>query len=264
MRNWVGLLLVLAAVLATASAATAINPNDANWDLSWPQAKVEMPLAWNLSTGNKHVIVAVVDTGVDPSLKDLQGALVPGWDFISGGYTKTDLEGHGTLVASIIAARGNNHVGIAGYCWSCRVMPVRVSNGVEFDDGLAAQGIRWAADHGARIISLGFSDEGDDRRAIRSVAAAIAYAAQKGVLVLASAGNTGSLGLHLSRQPTPARTPWRGPTGSTSCFPGRPGVTGSTSRRPAVSLRSRGATEPSGPAAPRSAPRRLPGLPASC
>jgi thermitase len=180
-------------VLATASSALAINPNDADWDLSWPQARVQMPLAWDQSTGDRHVIVAVVDSGVDPAVKDLQGALVPGWDFVSGGYTKVDADGHGTLVSSIIAARGNNGIGIAGYCWSCKVMPIRVGAGVSFDGGLAAAGIRWAADHGARIISISFSDEGTEGSDPR-VAAAIAYAARKNVLVLASAGNTGGSG----------------------------------------------------------------------
>jgi subtilisin family serine protease len=194
MKKSVGLLLLLAVVLATAGSAAAINPNDANWSLSWPQARVKMPLAWNLSTGSRHVTVAVVDTGIDPALKDLKGRMVPGRDFISGGYTKVDLDGHGTLSATIIAARGNNGVGIAGYCWSCRVMPVRVSSdGQTFDGGLVAAGITWAADHGARIISLGFSDEGQSASDPR-VAAAIAYAAQKGVLVIASAGNSGSSG----------------------------------------------------------------------
>ncbi len=193
MRNWVGFLLLAAAVLATAGSALAVSPNDADWNLSWPQQNVRMPLAWNLSTGNRHVKIAVVDTGVDPAVADLEGALVPGWDFVSGGYTNVDTEGHGTLVASIIAARGNNGIGIAGYCWTCKVMPVRVSANGEFDAGLAADGIRWAADHGARIISISFSGEAGSPPD-QAIAAAIAYAAQKGVLVLASAGNTGSSG----------------------------------------------------------------------
>ena len=171
----------------------AINPNDADWNLSWPQARVKMPLAWDLSRGSPSVIVAVVDTGVNPSIKDLQGALVPGKDFISGGMTSSDQDGHGTLVASIIAARGNNGTGIAGYCWTCKVMPVRVSAGTIFDGSLAAQGIRWAVDNGARIISVSFSDEGQSGSDPK-VASAIAYASQRGVLVLASAGNTGNSG----------------------------------------------------------------------
>ena len=152
-----------------------------------------MSSAWNLTRGNRHVIVAVVDTGVNPKLRDLRHALVRGRDFVTGGYTKVDDDGHGTLVTSIIAARGNNGTGIPGYCWACKVMPIRVADGTSFDTSVAAQGIRWAVVHGARIISLSFSEDpgsGSDP----SLAAAIAYAAQKGVLVLTSAGNTAGSG----------------------------------------------------------------------
>jgi subtilisin family serine protease len=186
-------LLLLVGALATAGSAWALKPNDADWTLKWPQGRVHMSSAWNLTRGNRHVIVAVVDTGVNPKLRDLKGALVRGRDFVSGGYTKVDTEGHGTLVASIIAARGNNGSGVPGYCWRCRVMPVRVSANGSYNTAVAATGIRWAADHGARIISLSFS-EAAGSTSDPSMAAAIAYAAQKGVLVLSSAGNTAASG----------------------------------------------------------------------
>jgi len=152
-----------------------------------------MAQAWNLTRGSKHVVVAVVDTGVNPKIRDLKGALVPGRDFVSGGYTKVDTEGHGTLVASIIAARGDNAWGVPGYCWRCRVMPIRVAGGTSFNMSVAAQGIRWAVDHGARIITVSFS-ETPGSSSDPSLAAAVAYAAQKGVLVLTSAGNTAGTG----------------------------------------------------------------------
>jgi subtilisin family serine protease len=183
----------LVGVLATAGSAWALRPNDDNWALQWPQAKVSMSQAWNLTRGNRHVIVAVVDTGINPRIKDFKGALVPGRDFVSGGYTKVDTEGHGTLLASIIAARGNNAWGVPGYCWRCRLMPIRVAAGQSINTSVAAQGIRWAADHGARIITISFS-ETPGSSSDPSVAAAIAYAAQKGVLVLTSAGNTAGTG----------------------------------------------------------------------
>ena len=89
-----------------------------------------MAHAWDVTRGSRNVIVAVVDTGVNPRIRDLRGGLVPGRDFVSGGFTNVDTDGHGTLVASIIAARGNNGTGVPGYCWSCRVMPVRVADGI--------------------------------------------------------------------------------------------------------------------------------------
>ena len=171
-----------------------------------------MPSAWNLTRGSRHVVVAVVDTGVNPKIRDLRGALVPGRDFISGGYTKVDHDGHGTLMASIIAARGNNGRGIPGYCWSCRVMPIRVADLTSFNTSVAAQGVRWAADHGARIITLSFVED-PGSSADPSLAAAIAYAAQKGALVLTSAGNTGSTGYTY-----PAADPGAYPVAGTSKY----------------------------------------------
>ncbi len=176
-------------MLATAGSALAFTPNDADWSLTWPQTRVKMSRTWNLTRGSGQVIVAVVDSGVNPNFRDFRGALVPGRDFVSGGYTKVDDDGHGTEMASIIAARGNNGSGIPGYCWSCKVMPVRVSDGTTTSNTLVAEGINWAADHGAQIITISSSEEGD-QPADPGVAAAIAYAARKGILVLASAGNT--------------------------------------------------------------------------
>ena len=170
----------------------AFTPNDSDWNVTWPQANVKMPLAWNLTRGSRHVVVAVVDTGINPRIKDFKGAIVPGKDFVAGGYTQADEDGHGSLVSSIIAARGNNGTGIPGYCWTCKVMPVRVAVGTEFDTDVAAQGIRWAVDHGANIITLSWSEA--DSSPDPNVASAIAYAARQGVLVLVSAGNTGSTG----------------------------------------------------------------------
>ena len=195
MRQRVGLFLLpvlIAGALVTAGLAMAFTPNDSDWTMKWGLGRVEMPLAWNLTRGNRHVIVAVVDTGINPKIPDFRGALVPGKDFVTGGYTKVDGDGHGTLVSSIIAARGNNGSGIPGYCWGCRVMPVRVAVGTSFSTSLAAEGIRWAADHGARIISLSWSEKGSVSDP--GVAAAISYAAAKGILVLASSGNTGASG----------------------------------------------------------------------
>jgi subtilase family protein len=187
------LVLAVVAVLACAGSAAALTPDDPTWPGAWGQKRVGMAAAWDLTTGNPSVIVGVVDTGVDPSVPDIKGQLVPGWDFISNEWTRKDLGGHGTLVASIIAGHGNDGTGVAGYCWRCKVMPVRVSyDGDTYDGSRASQGIRWAVDHGARVLSLSFSDQGAFAIGDSSVRSAIAYAAQKGVPVFASAGNSSS------------------------------------------------------------------------
>jgi thermitase len=185
--------VAIVAVLSCASTAAAITPNDPVWEQSWGQQQVGMTAAWDITKGDPNVIIAVVDTGVDPNVPDLQGALVPGWDFVTNSYTVQDTGGHGTLSGTIAVGRGNNGIGMAGYCWGCRLMPVRVAaSGTGFDGYLSSLGIRWAVDHGARIISIGFSDEGTFSTPEPQVAAAIAYAAQHNVLVIASAGNTGT------------------------------------------------------------------------
>jgi hypothetical protein len=183
------------AVLGLASTAGAITPNDPVWAQSWGEQQVGMATAWDITKGDPSVVIGIVDTGSLTTVPDLQGQLVPGWDFITNSAAMQDTGGHGTLSATIAVGKGNDGQGVAGYCWRCKVMPVRVaSSGSGFDSGLAALGIRWAVDHGARIISIGWSDEGTYTVPEPRIASAIAYAAQHNVLVLASAGNTGATG----------------------------------------------------------------------
>jgi subtilisin family serine protease len=187
------LLAILIVALACASPAAALTPNEKSFASAWGQKQVNMPRAWDITIGSPRVIIADVDTGVFSSLPDLRGALVPGWDFVENDSTTEDRMGHGTVTATEMVARGNNGYGIAGYCWRCKLMPIRVSrNGLNFNPALTAEGIRWAVDHGARIISLSFNDEGDSPTADPQIAAAIADAAQRNVLVVGSAGNTGT------------------------------------------------------------------------
>lgn len=180
--------LALAAAVLVQGGQAALEPNDPFWRQSWSQVILRMPEVWQRTTGSPDVIIGMVDTGVDPSIPDLQGQLVPGWDFVANDAVPRDTAGHGTHVASVIAARGNNGIGIAGYCWECRIMPVRITPNGQATPQQIAQGIYWAVDHGARIITIGLNsgspnfDEGS----------AMAYARSKGVLVIASAGNTGT------------------------------------------------------------------------
>jgi subtilisin family serine protease len=90
-----------------------------------------------------------------------------------------------------MVARGDNAVDIAGYCWQCRLMPVRVGSSQRTDDTLIATGIRWAVDQGARIINVGFVHH-EPPAPDMTVGAAVAYAVARGALVVASAGNAGN------------------------------------------------------------------------
>lgn len=154
---------------------------------SWPLANPGFPDAWSLTTGSSDTVVAVLDTGVQPNHPDL-GTLVPGYDFVNSDSDPSDDEGHGTAVAGIIAGQGNNGLGIAGTCWQCRIMPVKVLD--SFGDGTdsaVASGIIWAVDHGADVINLSLGGSGSSQ----TLADAVSYAQKRNVVVVASAGNGG-------------------------------------------------------------------------
>jgi thermitase len=164
-------------------------PNDYWWPNEWSLVRVGAPKAWDLSRGSSSVTIAVLDTGVDPSQPDLQGAFVPGWNTLANTSTTTDTDGHGTLAAGVALARSNNGIGVASYCWSCSLMPVKVidSGGVGSTSSVA-NGITWATDHGARVISmsLGFSSSSS------TLQSAVQYAHNHGVVIVAAAGNYGT------------------------------------------------------------------------
>jgi subtilisin family serine protease len=162
-------------------------PNDAEWPEQWGLRLTGISQAWQLAPPAQNVVVAVIDTGVDATHPDLQGVVVPGYDFINQTATPNDDEGHGTGVAGVIAARTDNRIGIAGICGGCRIMPVKAldHNGVG-DDSVIAAGIVWAVDHGANVINLSLGGPGTTP----ALSDGIAYAVGKGVLVIAAAGNS--------------------------------------------------------------------------
>jgi subtilisin family serine protease len=164
-------------------------PNDPLWPSQWSPVKTHAPAAWNRTTGDPATVVAVVDTGVDPSQPDLAGRLAPGYDFVNGDSDPGDDNGHGTAVAGIVAAVGDNHIGVAGYCWRCRVMPLKAldANGGGFASDVA-RAVVWATDHGARVINTSLGGPVEDA----SLAAAAQYAQLRGALLVAAAGNDSS------------------------------------------------------------------------
>ncbi len=177
-----------AALLVAAPGSSAVQPNDPAWPDQWAQRKIGLPQVWESTTGDPGIVIALIDTGVNP-MPDLEGALVPGWDFVENDAVPQDTSTHGTRVASVIAARGNNAIGMAGHCWQCRIMPVRVTAGGSVNPDRIAQGIIWAVEHGARIINVSLTRTGSpdpiEEQAVR-------YALDRGVLVVASAGNAGN------------------------------------------------------------------------
>jgi len=186
------LAVLAAAALVSAGAARALTPDDPAWPREWGPRVTRAADIWDKTTGDPRVVVAVVDTGVAP-VADLQGALVPGWNFVDNNANTEDTEGHGTWVASVVAARGNNNIDAAGYCWRCSVMPIRVSDGhAPASTTNIAHGIVWAVDHGARIINISLDGAGSDPEE----QAAVGYASAHNVLVVAAAGNSGDITPH--------------------------------------------------------------------
>jgi subtilisin family serine protease len=134
-------------------------------------------------------VVAVIDTGVHGTHPDLASNLAPGWNFVKSNSDTSDLLGHGTAVAGVIAAASNNGIGVAGVSWHSRIMPLVV---VDENDLAAysniAEAIQYAADRGIRLINISVGG-GAQSSTLQS---AVDYAWNKGALILASAMNNGA------------------------------------------------------------------------
>jgi subtilisin family serine protease len=173
-------------------------PNDSHWTSQWGLKQTGFPQAWDVTRGSPRVVVGVLDTGVERSHPDLVGAVLAGRDFVSDDGDPSDEAGHGTAVAGILAARTNNRAGVAGACWSCRVLPVRVlGRDGKGDSATLAAGILWAVDHGADVLNLSL---GGDTTTMAE-REAVAYAVAHDVVVVAAAGNDGQ-----TRREYPAAT----------------------------------------------------------
>jgi len=147
-------------------------------------------MAWDISRGDSTIVIAVLDTGLDVTHPDVNGKnTYTGYDFINGDFGIQDDQGHGTNVAGIAAASTNNGLGVAGACWNCQIMPVKVCDA----DGnclssVVQNGIYWAVDHGANVINMSLAGATSGFGAILWQDA-IDYAYNDGVVVAAAAGN---------------------------------------------------------------------------
>jgi len=182
-------------------------PNDPLYPGQWGLTQINAPTAWDVVTGATDVVIAVVDAGLDTSHPDLAGQLwtnpgeiagnsvdddnngyvddIHGWNIVDDNANLSDNTGHGTQVAGVIAAATNNGAGIAGVCWNCRLMVVKVtqSGGAANYSDIAA-GVNYAAQKGAEVINLslgGYSDSATLRAAVE--------AASETAVVVGGAGN---------------------------------------------------------------------------
>ncbi len=187
-------------------------PDDPEYNRQWGMEKIAAPDAWETCRGSDDVVIAVIDTGVDYAHRDLQSNVwcneaelhgapgeddddngyvddVHGYNFVYNNGDPNDDHGHGTQVAGIAAAVGNNGLDVAGVCWTARIMVLKIldaaGDGASAD---AAPAIYYAVANGADVISMSWGSE-EDSRVIED---AIAYARRQGVIVVAAAGNEGS------------------------------------------------------------------------
>ncbi|WP_075064115.1 S8 family serine peptidase [Ornatilinea apprima] len=161
-------------------------PNDSQWSDQYAPAHVNAPAAWDVTTGSRDVVLAILDSGIDLSHPEFAGRLLPGYDFVDNDTTPQDGDGHGTHVTGIAAATGNNNQGIAGIDWQSRILPVRILN--NFGSGTTvnfAKGILYAIDHQADVINLSLGTSVNSSLLEYSTY----YAYQKGISLIASSGN---------------------------------------------------------------------------
>lgn len=188
-------------------ARPALVPDDPLYGEQWWATAAQLEQAWEQTTGALTVTIATIDSGLDAAHPDFQNRLwvnggeiadngedddnngfvddIHGWNFLNGTASLIDENGHGTEVAGVLSATGNNGQGIAGTCWSCRMMVVKVMQPTGIVNySHMAQGILYAAQKGAHVINISAGGYADSQ----TLRAAIEEAAQTAVVV-AGAGN---------------------------------------------------------------------------
>lgn len=163
-------------------------PSDTYYTSAWHLPKIGAPAAWDTATG-EGVTIAILDGGVDGTHPDLAAHMVAGWNFFDNNNNTADINGHGTKVAGVAAAIGNNGTGVTGGAWNAKIMPLRItsaSGGITYYSTVA-NAITFAADHGARVANISYIVSN-----VAAVQTAAQYMRSKGGLVVASAGNTGA------------------------------------------------------------------------
>jgi subtilisin family serine protease len=191
-------------------------PDDPLFSEQWGMTMIQAPETWDIATGSATVVVAVIDTGVDythPDLVDniwtntaeLNGVAgkddddngyvddVYGWDFAGDGENEDNDplgdDSHGTHVAGIIAARGNNGIGVAGVCWNLKIMPVKVEadGASSMEDFDILQGMQYAMENDARVINCSYGGGSS----VVSEKDMLSLLGDQGILAVCAAGNDG-------------------------------------------------------------------------
>ena len=174
-----------------------VNPNDPRFDLQWgmrntgqtiggvagtPGVDVNIVPAWEYTTGDPSAILAVLDSGIPLDASEFSGRVMQGYDYANNDDDPTDDNGHGTNVASIAAATGNNGSLLAGANWQCRILPYKIlnaSNSGQYSWWAAA--LIAAADNGAQVINMSVGG-GSNSSALHD---AVTYATSRGSIIVA-------------------------------------------------------------------------------
>ncbi|HUS09111.1 MAG TPA: S8 family serine peptidase, partial [Pyrinomonadaceae bacterium] len=160
---------------------------------------INVTTAWQTTTGSQSAVIAVIDSGIDFAHPDLANNRwenplpgtegdINGWDYVTDSGVIRDEQGHGTAIAGIIAAEGNNAIGITGVMWRASLMSLRVLDGTGSGDvASAVEAIDYAVRHRADVINLSWGTSGSSL----ALKDAIERAIRRGVVVVCSAGNNG-------------------------------------------------------------------------
>lgn len=162
-------------------------PNDHLFNQQWGLIKIQAPDAWDKTRGSPNICVAILDTGIDQSHPDIAPKIVENVNF-TNSPTVDDRFGHGTHMAGIVAAVTNNRMGVSGLAANSTIMNVKVIDDTgEGSTSSLSQGILFAANHHARVINMSLSNT----KKSETLHMAIKYAAKKGLILVAAAGNSG-------------------------------------------------------------------------
>ena len=162
-------------------------PNDPLYDQQWDKPIAETDWAWNTSKG-EGVIIAIIDTGVDTTHEDLVDNLVDGYNFALNNTNIWDVKGHGTTVCGMAGARMDNNLGVAGTAGLASIMMLRIAdNSGAMYLNWAVNAVNYAADNGAKVISMSFIGG-----AYTPFETALNNAWNKGVFLCGGVGNSGN------------------------------------------------------------------------
>ena len=208
-----------------------VKPNDPMFHDQWALKLINAPVAWSQTKGSSLMKIAVIDSGFDLNHEDLKDNLIQGMDIADGDYDPSfaPLTGpyieegfsaeHGTMVAGILAAKGNNNIGMAGTVWNAQILPIKSSTdtgAMHLSDLVSS--IYYAINQEARVINITQSfffdsvpnnathslrkESAESKELLRQV---IQVAIADGIAVVAAAGNESTnLDTHKTHKPYPA------------------------------------------------------------